>query len=61
MEKNKKCVLDNFDEANIALLENIVKSTTQPKQAFTMLQGNTECNVEVTEGSMEKCADILFS
>ena len=62
METLKTEVLNNFDEINIASVEKAIKSTRQQKGAvFTMLQENTECNVEVTEGSMEKCANMLFS
>ena len=59
MGTQKMEVLNNFDETNIASVEKAIKNPT--KKVFTMLQENNECKVEVTEGSRDKCADIICS
>lgn len=54
--------LDNFDDENINSVEMLIeeeKSSSNKKRAYTMIQDNSFCDVEVTQSSRDKCAEIL--
>lgn len=55
----------NFDDANLASVEKLImeamQDTSREKRAYTMLQDNLPCDVEVTLASREKCAHALLS
>lgn len=64
MNNGRKEILGNFDEVNIASVKKIIQSESQDssrdKRAFTMLQVNSSCKVEVTQSNRKKCASILL-
>lgn len=55
---------NNFDEQNIAEIRAIIEKerTDGPviDRAFTMLQINSPCGVEITEASRKICAEALL-
>ena len=55
----------NYDAANIAGIRNAWKarkaSGAMPSQAYTLVQTNAPCEVEITEESRKACAEALLS
>lgn len=64
MDNARKATYGNFDEANIASVEKLIQTDsrdeTRDKRAFTMLQVNSSCKVEVTQSNRQKCANMLL-
>lgn len=55
MRANRELLMDNFDERNIKELRSIIKKerTEGPriKSAYTMVQKNAPCEINITEQS----------
>lgn len=54
----------NYDEVNISSVEAMIEREREDqfreKRAYTMLQNNAPCTVNVTQSSRQKCAKALL-
>lgn len=64
MKNNERNLMENFDEQNIEQIRSIINDEKnngpKMKQAYTMIQKNAPCEVNITEKSRKICVDSLF-
>jgi hypothetical protein len=57
--------MDDYDDANITAIRNAWDAekknpSASPRQAYTMVQANAACKVEVTRESRKACVEALL-
>lgn len=64
MGLNEKSLIENFDERNIeqirAVIEQEKVNGPRVEKAYTMVQMNSPCEIEVTEQSRKICVNALL-